>query len=642
MPSKQRNQSLEGLRALAIIAIVVYHADPNWLPGGFVGVTVFFVLTGYLTTLSVARRLAGKGGFGYAAYVKERAARLWPTMLAVFAATAVLAWTVAPALLPKLKADAAPALLFVQNIHYIVRQVSYFDAAGQPSPLTHFWYVGVVMQFYLVWPLVLAATWRRGTTRRRLCAGTLALMVASAVAMAALFDPAQGTSRIYYGLDTRACELLAGSLAALATMGAGLDAKTTLMPKALQKRLAGAMGAAGAKGDEKRPASGASTYAYDLIGVACLAGLVAFAFCADGYSAFAYRGGIAAMAVLSALLVGVICRHQPTILARVLAARPLAALGRRSFAIYLWHYPLLLVMNPATRTTELPAWGWALEVVAILGVSGLSWRLLERPGAPTLALNARGRKLAVGPRQVAALAGVACAAAVLALPVGPIEGQRPQTDGLSPEERKAAAEAAAAAREAAKSQTFDISGTYFVGTSFADAVDSINATNYQVDSQTGATDAAVVLIGDSVPEDASSEFYEIFPNGYMDAKIGRQLTAGVEAYRATQEAGHEGDIVVWSLADNGYVTEEQVKGLVEAVDPAKKVYLVTCRCPEPWQDTNNQVLHTVADQYDNVGIIDWFAESEGHDEYFWNDGTHVRPEGADAYVMMLRRAVTGR
>ena len=213
---------------------------------------------------------------------------------------------------------------------------------------------------------------------------------------------------------------------------------------------------------------------------------------------------------------------------------------------------------------------------------------------------------------------------------------------MTAEEKKAAADAAAAAREAAKSQTFDLSKTYFAGTDFADAVDQINATNFTVDAETGATDAKVILIGDSVPDDASNEFYEIFPNGYMDAKIGRQLTAGPSAYKTCQESGRDGDVVVWSLADNGWVTEEQVKALIDCVDPTKKVYIVTCRCPDPWQDANNETIRAAAEGHDNVSVIDWFAESTGHDEWFWNDGEHVRPEGAQAYVMMLRKAITGR
>lgn len=619
MPQTRKVAALDGLRALAIAAVVAYHANQALLPGGFYGVTVFFVLTGYLTTLSVARRLSSEKGFSYLAYLKERARRLWPSMLVAVGATALLTAVLAPSLLAKVKADAAWALLFAQNIHYIVQKVSYFAAAGLPSPLTHLWYLGVLVQFQLVWPLFLMVTWRVEARRSSVCAATAALMLASALAMALLFDPAGDAARVYYGPDTRAAELLAGALLALATMGRGLSAAADVVPEGAGTRLRAVL----------PRVSGVA-------GAASLAGICALCALGDGYSPFAYRGGLLLAAVLSAILVGSVCEPRQSLLTRVLGSQAPAALGRRAFSVYLWHYPLLILMNPATRTTELPWWGWALEIAAVLAVSEASYRLCERPwGEPWRLGQPKGLV-------AAECAALACIAVALLLPSGNAPGARPEGDGLTPEQKKEQAEAVAAAKEAARKEQYDLSGTYFAGTAFEDAVDSINATSFSVDALTGATDASVVLVGDSVPDDASDEFYEIFPNGYMDAKIGRQLYSGPDAYAAVQDAGHGGDVVVWSLADNGWATEEQVRTLVECVDSSKKVYLVTCRCPDPWQDENNRVIKDVAAQYENCEVIDWFAESEGHDDWFWVDGEHVRPEGAWAYVMLLRRAITGR
>ncbi len=622
MPRSKKVAALDGLRVLAIAAVVAYHADQGRFPGGFMGVTVFFVLAGYLTTLSVARRLSSEQGFGYLRFLGGRVARLMPSMLVVVAVTAGLALAFSPALLTKEKADVVPALLFFQNIHYIVRKVSYFAAAGLPSPLTHFWYLGVLMQYYLVWPLVLMLTWRLEARRRTLVAGTLVFAVASWVLMGALYGGSADTARIYYGPDTRAGELLAGSALALATLGGGLQKGLDLLP-------GGARAAIEARWGALR----------ELVAAGSLAGLCALAWFSNGYTAFAYRGGIALAAVLSALLVGVLAEREPTVVGRVLSLRPLAWLGERSFAVYLWHYPLLLVMNPATRTTQLPWWAWVLELVVILGVSEASYELLER------GVGALGKKGPLGQQKPILVAEAVClavAAAITVVPMGEAANTRPQGETMSAEERKAQAEAVAAAKEAAQKETYDLSNTYFAGTEFAKAVDTINATNFNVDAQTGVTDANVTLVGDSVPEDASAEFYEIFPNGYMDAQIGRQMTSGVEAYEQCKEAGHEGDVVVWSIADNGWITEDQVRALIECVDSSKKVYFLTCRCPDPWQDSNNEIIHNVVPQYENASVVDWYAESEGHDEWFWNDGEHVRPEGAEAYVKMLRLAITGR
>ncbi len=606
MPQTRKVAALEGLRVLSIAAIVVYHANPSWLPGGYLGVSVFFVLTGYLTTLSVEREIGRSGHLDYVGFVLRRARRLLPTMLAVVGVTAVLCALFSSSLLPKVKSDAIPALLFFENIYYLVRNVSYFAAAGLPSPLTHFWYLGVTMQFYLVWPLVLVALSRVLKRRRDACVAVAVLAVASSALMALLYDPLEDTARIYYGPDTRAAELLVGALCALLTRGRGWR-----------------LSLPGRDEDPRRELPG---WAYDVAGLVALALIATMMVTLNGYSDFAYRGGILLTSVLAAVVIGVVSRPRQGPLSRALGARPLAAAGSLSFAAYLWHYPLLLVMNPATRTTELAWWGWVLEIALIVAVSWVSWLIFER-GA--------GRALVLGQTRPALALEALGVIAVLVLLVSPISAQ--ETGVPVSEQQGQGAEQAFDA----DTEGYDLSGTYLAGTAFESAVSTINSLSYEVDADTGATDASVLLIGDSVAAGAVTEFQSIFPNGWIDADVGRQLTAGIDVLNSHLEAGHDPDAVVWALGNNGVAREEQVRELVEACGE-RMVYLVTARVPMALQDLNNQLFYQMADEYDNVEVIDWYAESTGHDEYFWDDGTHLRPEGAEAYVMMLRRAITGR
>ena len=630
--------ALDGLRVLAILAVLVYHANPSWLPGGYFGVTVFFVVTGYLTTLSIEREIGRAGRLDYPRFVLKRVTRLLPSMLAAVGVTTLLCVFLAPNLLPKVKSDAVPALLFVENVFYIVRNVSYFANAGLPSPLTHFWYLGVVMQFYVIWPLVLLGMRKVVRSRRMACSAVGILAIASAVLMAVLYDPTGDTARIYYGPDTRAAELLLGALAALWTGGRGLNLRA--LP-AVGPRL-----------------KDAPAWTCDAVALACLAGLGVMCFSLNGYSEFAYRGGMLLAAVLTAVLVSCLCRPQSA-LAHVLGARPVAEAGKRAFAVYLWHYPLLVVLNPATRTTELPVWGWALEFLLIFACAEASYQLFEKGQGPR---ELAGRPMPLGlavPQVAFGALGVLCALALLFVPISAEQtGVPTEMQQMSAEEQQYLAEQQAAAESAqsgdngegdgAQSEpqqdntTFDVSGTYFAGTAFAAAIDQINATSFTVDASTGATNASVILIGDSVPAGAITQFYKYFPNGYIDAQVGRQLYAGVDVYRQCQANGHDGDVVVWAIGDNGVARESQVKELIDAVDPSKHVYLCTVRVPLALQDMNNQLFKDVAAQYDNVDVIDWYAQSAGHDEYFWSDGTHLRPEGAEAYVLMLRKAITGR
>lgn len=629
----RRIGGLDGLRVIAILGIVLYHANPTWIPGGFFGVTVFFVITGYLFTLSVQREIARTGSLGYGRLVLKRAVRLWPTMLAVIGVTIILSALRAPYLLPKVQSDAIPALLFFENIFYIVRQVSYFAAAGAPSPLTHFWYLGVVMQFYIVWPLAVLLLSRLVPERLHACIAVCVLILASSVAMWVQFDPTADTARIYYGPDTRAAELLVGALLAIATGGRGLRLER-LVP-ALRQR-------------------GVPVVAYDVIAAVSLVVIVAMMFAFNGYSHFVYRGGILIAAILTALLVGCIARPNHTIIGRILGVPALAEAGKRGYALYLWHYPLLIILNPAASTTPLPWWGWVLEFALIAVLSELSYQFLEKaPAQPLPAVPAfvgldkassqRGvshSRLTHGflaqplPRLVMEGVGVVAVLVLMLVPLNAETANTPQAMATGQE--------SALTAQAASLDSYDDSGTYFAGTAFDGAFSSINNVSYDVDAETGATDAKVILIGDSVPAGAINQFQTIFPNGYIDAVVGRQIYDGPEAYAQDVAAGHDGDIVVWSLGDNGVATDDQVKALIEAVDPGKRVYLVTARVPLALQDINNDLFKQVAEEYDNCEVIDWYAQSAGHDEYFWDDGTHLRPEGADAYVLMLRAAITGR
>lgn len=641
LKSKGKVAALEGIRALSILAIVLYHADPSWLPGGFFGVSVFFVLTGYLTTLSLERELDSSGRLDYPRFLKRRLARLVPSVLVLVGFTTILCALFSHSLVPKVKSDALSSLLFFENIHFIISDVPYFAAAGLPSPLTHLWFLGVTMQFYIVWPLVLMLLRKVCRKRRTLFVVVGALIVASAVEMALLFDPSGDTTRVYYGPDTRAAEFLMGALCALMTRGFGWGQRfATRYGKRRRTYIA---------------------WGYELLAVASIALLVVMCFTIDGFSPLTYRGGTLVASLLAALLVGVVCRSKKGPVALLLGLKPLVAAGAVSFSIYLWHYPLLLVMNPATRTTELPWWGWVLEFVVIIGVSVASHIVVEK---------GVGKRWLFGQTSAQAALYLISVVALLVLAVVPVNAsqtgvplsQQTQSsqepaerndvvveEPSAPEQKDdSEAETEKDAEKDSEAGTAEDAGKDSEKDPEKDAEEEQEESSvpkpedYTVDSKTGATDARVLLVGDSVSLGAEDAFYQIFPDGWMDSAISRQLIVGVDVFNSCVAAGHDAPVVIFALGTNGVGGEDDMRKLVEACGPDRRVLLVNTRLPGATQDRVNGMLAEVASEYDNVELVDWHAASTGHDEYFWDDGTHLRPEGAQAYVMMLRKAVTGR
>ncbi len=424
---RHKDAALEGLRALAIIGIVLYHMRPSILQGGFLGVTVFFVLTGFLITRSILRALANgtflygayllkrfkrlvvpalsiitltavaiylwilitrsilralaNGTFLYGAYLLKRFKRLVVPALSIITLTAVAIYLWSPSLLPKVQADALPGALFYENWVNIFRKVSYFEAAGLPSPLTPLWFLGVTMQFYIVWPVLVAILAvftqraRRSSKLNVLMYATFALALLSTVLMAVLYHNGEGTTRVYYGTDTRAAELLTGAIAAMALEWFHMRQRPARV-SASDGRARSATPAHAAYAPRMR--AGWSPAVVNGVSVVCLLIVCIAAWCANGENAFLYRGGYWLFAAVVALLI-VLVQHPACVMRRVLAWKPLVYVGGRSFSIYLVHYPIILIMNPATRTQALAWWEPIVQLMVVLVVGELFYRVIEAP-----------------------------------------------------------------------------------------------------------------------------------------------------------------------------------------------------------------------------------------------------------------------
>lgn len=626
----QRNQrivALDGLRALAIAGVVLYHLRPSRLTGGFLGVTLFFTLSGYLATKSIMRATA-RDGFSYPRYIGRRITRMMPPILVTIALTAVATYIAAPSLLPKVQQDALPSALFLSNWFYIFRNVSYFAAAGLPSPLTHLWFCGVTMQFYLVWPLALMVLCSKTRSRNTAIGITVAFALVSTAAMFLMFNPAADTSRVYYGTDARAAELLCGALAAIAA------------PR-LREMLSG---------DIHTPGASKGISKVNAISIAWLVAVIAGALMLTGESAWLYRGGFLLFALVTGLLI--ICvQNTECIVRRLLSAKPLIWLGQRSFSVYLVHYPLLLLMNPATRTTRIAWWEQALQLVLILAVAEVFYRLVERPWSRKPAQqDSTAKKRVLSPAMVLPALGAACVAALAFAPLNwagiataRAEQLRPELaqNATSPKDSSDSDKGAEPASDQ-DAQPSDATQQKPKEGPIAEKVPkNLDWKSFTYDEATGTCDARVLMIGDSVTAGAQPGIQAVLPNAYIDGVVSRQFYTFQDVY--TQDsANYDPGVVICALGTNGLIRDpQQVQDVIDAVG-GKPIYFVTVRVPLELQDRNNQTIRDVCAQNDNAGIIDWNGTSEGHSEYLVDDGTHLTQAGIDAYAALIRQAICGR
>jgi peptidoglycan/LPS O-acetylase OafA/YrhL len=620
---------LDGLRAIAVLAVIAFHLGFGWAPGGLLGVGIFFTLSGYLITDILLSQLDRRNHIKLGQFWLARARRLLPALFAMI--VIVVAWvTVFGPAQPQQFRDAVVANVFyVGNWQLIFGDVSYFARFAPPGPLNHLWSLAIEEQFYLLWPFLLLAGTKlvRETPlpsglRPRLAIVTLALGLVSAVLMAVLFKPSLDPSRVYYGTDTRAFELLFGAALAMVWPSRKLSPD---IPAGARNLLDG-------------------------LGVLGLAIIALLIWQTDQYSSFLYRGGFIVLSIATVMVLAALA-HPACRLGVALGVRPLRWVGVRSYGIYLWHFPVIVLTTPGGIANGAEPLRELLQLLAILGIAALSWKFIEEPvrhgaiGRLWRRARAGGLRPQAIPREGWAVAGVS--ALVLVAAVAGMAG----VNSVSAEGREARAEEARAAgatkpapltpAQAGSSERSSCKAVVHIGDSTSEGLTSpeyLPLESQRIEAQyadVGATEQHMEISGARSIE----EQFEGEPNAQEVAEAWKLegfegcwvLALGTNEAANVFVGSNVGereriDIMMDTIGDEP-VMWVNVRSLVEDGDPYAEKNM------KEWDEE----LVRACDAYPNMRVYDWAADVK--DAWFIDDGIHFTSPGYAARAELIAHAL---
>jgi peptidoglycan/LPS O-acetylase OafA/YrhL len=562
--------AIDGLRALAVIAVMLYHLGFTWIPGGFLGVDLFFVISGYVITRLLLDSIEQSGGLDLRGFYLARARRLLPALIFTVTTTTIAIGIWAPDTIKRLLTDMPFSLTGTMNWWLVARHQDYFESIGRPPLLQHTWSLAVEAQFYLLWPLILYFILKR-LGKSRIPIAALVIAAASGITLLLVSfsldaSNASKVSHVYFGTDTHSIGLFLGAALAVSWIPQNF---TTNVSKKAQDFIDG-------------------------IGVFGSIGIIATFLLIDETKPTLYKIAFPLAGIFGASIIMSVV-HPASRFAPILQNPILVWIGQRSYAMYLWHWIIFQVTRPSVDLAG-QMWAlYALRILIVFALADISLRYVEQPirrGALKLWLKGlKYRTKKERSRQTRTFAAVFVVVIALAAVVSV------RAVSIGNEQRAVIEEALTAPEVSINAPVAD--GLWVTGDS--------------------------VILGIRASLDAQK------PISVMNARIGRQAPELLEVMQSDKsEVGNSP--VIFNLGNNGVLNSSDVQAIFELVKDQSQVIVVNTAVPRPWRDGNNALVAEVAQQYSTVTLIDWNSISMGHPEYFAPDGIHLVPTGVAVYV----------
>ena len=598
--------SIDSLRALAVLAVIIYHVDVNYLPGGFLGVDLFFVLSGYLISSLIIKEYRKTGSLNLYNFYIRRARRLLPAVYFMITVGLVVMVLFNEVLLRKSHLDAIFGYIYSSNWWYIFHKLDYFDSFGAQSPFKHLWSLAIEEQFYMIFPLLFLLVNRKkkskdGTYKlnKNFLYVVLGLILVSLIAHILLFD-INNISRIYFGTDTRAFSLLVGVVGAILYPMERLHAKVTPQQNML----------------------------YSVVSLVSIATLITVMIYTSEYNTLLYRGGFLLVAILG-LIVIISSGKQHTLMSRLLSFKPVVFIGKISYSLYLWHFPVLVLTTPVSEIGNPNIIFVILRVILTFALATVSYVFVETPirklGFKNY-INIIFKKLKKRSRRSRKVyAGIVSLVSILFL-MGIFGKSVPFISTAFVKEMEANKE------------------TQFVNNGNNKENNQEKSSDSNKDKKDNKEDknnsdkkySSVVVMGDSLTVDIGEKFQELYPGAVIDGKIGRQLYVAVEEAKSYSKYNNENSAIIFQLGTNGPFTESQIEELVKEFDKAD-IYFVNIKVPRAWEKTVNAALKETQEKHSNVKIIDWYSVANSSKDLFEPDRVHLNQTGIAEMVTLIEK-----